>query len=80
MPTLFQVGSYRIVVYPNDHSPAHVHAVGGGHAKFVLGKTPADVVLVEKDGISARDLRRIAEGIMNRHRECRAGWRKYHGN
>ena len=79
MPTLFLVGGYRIVVYPNDHGPPHVHIVGSGHAKFLLGNAPDDVSLVDNDGISPRDLRRLAEVLIDRHRECLAGWRKYHG-
>lgn len=47
MATLFHVGSYRIVIYANDHSPPHVHAVGDGAAKFELGRTADDVRLVE---------------------------------
>jgi Domain of unknown function (DUF4160) len=81
MPTLFQVGAFRIVVYLNDHSPPHVHAIGaGGHAKFELGRTPDDVILVETVGLSKTSLRRIAAAIVDRHGECRAGWRKHHGN
>ena len=81
MPTLFRIGSYRVMVYTNDHSPAHVHAVGvGGHAKFELGRTPDDVALVESFGISTAGLERIAAEIIARHRECRSVWRKYHGN
>jgi len=80
MATLFRVGSYRIVVYPNDHRPAHVHAVGEGHARFELGTNPDEVRLTEQDGVSMRDLRRIAREIMARHAECLAGWRRHHGN
>lgn len=81
MPTLFRVGSYRVMVYLNDHSPAHVHAVGaGGHAKFALGATPDHVVLAEADGIPISSLRRIAAAIIDRHRECCEEWRKHHGN
>lgn len=81
MPTLFRVGPYRVVVYFNDHDPAHVHAVGaGGHAKFELGKMPDDVALVETFGISTPALRRIAAEIVDRHPECRTGWRKCRGN
>ena len=80
MPTLLLVGGYRIVVYPNDHGPAHLHVVGDGHAKFLIGSAPDDVRLFEQEGISARDLRRIAEAIIDRHRECLAGWRNYHGD
>jgi len=80
MPTLFVIGSYRIMVYPNDHGPAHVHAVGAGHAKFLLGSEPNEVRLFEQEGISARDLRRIAEAIIDRHPECLSGWREFHGD
>jgi len=58
-----------------------VHVVGaGGHAKFTLGRTPDDVALEESVGISTAKLRRIAVEIVDRHSECRAGWRKHHGN
>lgn len=30
MPTIFCVNSVRIVVYANDHRPAHVHLIGRG--------------------------------------------------
>ena len=28
MPTILRTGSLRVVVYPNDHRPAHVHVMG----------------------------------------------------
>lgn len=30
MPTVLRVGGLRIVVYRNDHPPAHVHVLGPG--------------------------------------------------
>ena len=30
MPTVLRVDGLRLVVYPNDHSPAHVHVIGPG--------------------------------------------------
>ena len=81
MATLFRVGRHRILVYTNDHSPAHVHAVGaGGYAKFAIGRSPDDVTLIDTDGISSRDLQRIASEIIDHHAECLAGWERYHGN
>ena len=79
MATLFKVGSYRIVVYTNDHRPPQVHAVGGGHAGFEIGEVPGDVKLTECEGVSRRDLRRIAREIIERHDECVAGWSRHHG-
>jgi hypothetical protein len=81
VPTLFRVGSYRVMVFFNDHRPAHVHVTGpGGRAKFALGATPNDVALVESDGIRAASLRQIAAAIIERHQECLENWKKHHDN
>lgn len=81
MPTLFRVGTYRIVIFLNDHSPAHVHVIGaGGFAKVQLGEKPTDVALVETMGIPKASLRRIVGEIMARHSACQDGWRMHHGN
>ncbi len=37
MPTVLRFAGYRVVVYPADHAPSHVHVVGaGGEAVFNL--------------------------------------------
>jgi hypothetical protein len=30
LPTIIRVDGILIVIYPNDHSPAHVHVIGAG--------------------------------------------------
>ena len=30
MPTVLCFDGLRVVIYPNDHRPAHVHVIGGG--------------------------------------------------
>jgi len=30
MPTVLRAGGLRVVIYPNDHPPAHVHVIGPG--------------------------------------------------
>lgn len=30
MPTVLRIHGFRVVIYPNDHRPAHVHLVGAG--------------------------------------------------
>ena len=29
MPTVKRIDGLRVVIYPNDHRPAHVHVIGG---------------------------------------------------
>lgn len=37
MPTVLRSSGFRIVIYSNDHRPAHVHAISAeGEAVFVL--------------------------------------------
>ena len=44
MPTIFRYRGYAIVVYPNDHPPAHVHVEG-----------PDRRVVINLDDLSTRD-------------------------
>jgi hypothetical protein len=30
MPTVLRIGGLRVVIYPNDHPPAHVQVLGPG--------------------------------------------------
>jgi hypothetical protein len=80
MPTLFHVGAYRVMIRTNDHTPAHVHALGlDGEAKIELGVTPADMRLVYNLGIPKRILLEIVAEVARRHRECHQSWRAVHG-
>ena len=81
MPTLFRVGAWRVVIFLNDHEPAHVHVIGPeGHARFSLGCDTADVALLEADGIPTPILRRVAAQHIDRHAECRSTWNAIHGH
>jgi hypothetical protein len=35
MPTVLRRGGLRLVIYPNDHPPAHVHVLGPGWAVVI---------------------------------------------
>ena len=86
MPTVLCFDGLRVVVYPNDHRPAHVHVIGRGcEAVFNLdcpggGAGLRNVTLRENYGFAARELtpikRRLADNIA---RLCRA-WEEIHGH
>jgi hypothetical protein len=70
----------RIVIYPNDHRPAHVHVIGRGHeAVFNLNCPEGPVELRENYGFAERDIR-WTEKELPEYVEtlCRA-WENIHG-
>lgn len=65
MPTVLRLGALRIVVYLNDHWPAHVPVIGqGNEAVFELNRPPGDVTLRENFGFSRRAISAIERGLI----------------
>jgi hypothetical protein len=61
MPTVLRIGALWIVIYPNDHRPAHVHVIGQGHEAVYEPNVPAGAVtLRENYGFTRSDLASIA--------------------
>lgn len=80
MPTVLRHGRLRIVIYPADHRPAHVHVIGpDGEAVFNLNCPRGPVGLRENYGLPSRELA-VAERVINKHVSelCRA-WEGIHG-
>lgn len=76
-PKVVEEKGYQIVIFSDDHLPAHVHVLKGGKsAKFSL--TP--VALLANYGFSDK---MIAEAIaiIRKHKDhCWAIWHKVHGD
>jgi hypothetical protein len=54
MPTVMWLGGLRVVVYPNDHRPAHVHVIGAGsEAVFNLNCPNGPATIRENYGLHA---------------------------
>lgn len=80
MPTVLLIGRLRVVVYPNDHRPAHVHVIGQGHeAVFELNRPVGSVTLRENYGFGRRDLARIVVALIENLVELLAAWERIHG-
>ena len=76
MPTVLRSNGLRVVIYPNDHPPAHVHVVGSG---WVVTINLIGLAVREAIGCDEREARRAlrlagehAEMLMN-------AWRRLHG-
>jgi hypothetical protein len=81
MPTVLRFDGLRVVIYPIDHRPTHVHVIGRGcEAVFNLNSPAGPVELRENYGFSRREITRI-QGVLTEHLEelCRT-WEGIHGN
>jgi hypothetical protein len=81
MPTVLTIFGLRVVVYPNDHRPAHVHVMGAGcEAVFKLHCPSGPVELRENFGFSRKELTKLsAELSANVQILCQA-WGAIHGS
>ena len=83
MPTVDRIDGLRVVIYPNDHRPAHVHVhvMGdGGEAVFLLHCNAGHPELRENYGFTAQRLATIALALALKSVHLCAAWRKWHGN
>ena len=80
MPTVLRFGGFRVVVYPNDHRPAHVHVVGqGDEAVFNLNCPAGPVTLRENYGFAFRDVAKIERALNGYVPTLCESWRGIHG-
>jgi xanthine dehydrogenase molybdopterin-binding subunit B len=80
VPTVLRFGGLRVVVYPNDHRPAHVHVIGHGHeAVFELNCPAGPVTLRENYGFSRHALARIQNVLLQNVAALCGAWESIHG-
>jgi uncharacterized protein DUF4160 len=70
---------FSVIVYPNDHVPAHVHVLGGGNeAVFNLNCPGGPVALRENYGFSRRAIMRIRRVLDEAVAKLCWQWSKIH--
>lgn len=77
MLTVLRVGGLRFVVYPSDHSPAHVHVIGPGWVMVVNLHGPDVREVVGRCG--KRDARRVLDLAAKHRAALMEAWRRFHG-
>jgi hypothetical protein len=79
MPTVLRLGALRVVVYPNDHRPAHVHVMGQGHeAVFELSRSSGDATLRENFGFARREIASVQRALVCNLVPLLAAWERIH--
>lgn len=80
MPTVHRFDGLRVVIYPNDHRPAHVHVKGAeGEAVFILHCPDGPPELRESYGFGRPDVGRIKDALAAVLATLCNEWRKLHG-
>ncbi len=80
MPTILRFGGLRVVVYPNDHRPEHVHVIGNdAEAVFLLGCPRGAILLRENYNFGRAEIAWIRR-VLKQHQQrlCRE-WARIHG-
>ncbi len=81
MPTVLRLRGLRVIIYSNDHRPAHVHVIGArGEAVFILNCPDGPPELRENFGFRTTDLHRIESELGNSLTVLCGKWRDIHGN
>ena len=79
MVTVIRADGLRLVIYLNDHLPAHVHVFGDGEVKINLlgpGQAPE---LVWADGATRSEVRRATRLVVEHQAVLLQRWEEIHG-
>jgi hypothetical protein len=80
MPTVRRLGALRVVIYPNDHRPPHLHVIGSGcEAVFRLNCPSGPVELRENYRFSIREIGRVRTILAGELALLCAEWERIHG-
>jgi hypothetical protein len=80
MPTILREQGFRVVIYPNDHLPSHVHVFkGSGEVRIELGDEESDPGLMTITGqISNKDVVKALYLVQENQAKLLAKWREIH--
>lgn len=76
MIVVLRAGNLRVVIYKNDHEPAHVHVFGDGHCKIAL--LPA-IRLDGQQGSSKVEARKAMTLVFENRDMLLRRWNEIHG-
>jgi hypothetical protein len=79
MVTVLRAQGLRVVIFVNDHLPAHVHVFGDGEAKINLLGANGAPALVWADGMSRGDIRRAMRLALEQQTLLLERWEEIHG-
>jgi len=81
MPTVARVRNVRVVLYPNDHPPPHVHAIrrDGAWARLALNCPDGPVTLIDQSGFRLADMTVVGKVVAADLASICEQWKAVHG-
>jgi hypothetical protein len=79
MVTVLRGDGLRVVIYVDDHLPAHVHVFGDGEAKINLIGTEGHPDLVWADNMTRAEVRRSMRVVAGQLAFLLQRWEDIHG-
>jgi hypothetical protein len=82
MPTILKTRGMRVVIYPADHRPAHVHVTGADfEVVFVLNcpDGPIELRNIGAGKVSKTRIEQVRKVLAPHLDTLCAAWRKHHG-
>ena len=77
--TIHRQSGMRVVIFLDDHEPAHVHVFGDGHAKINLLGPSGRPRFVWAEAMRRNDLRRALTIVSENQTRFLAKWEEIHG-
>jgi hypothetical protein len=78
MVTVLRAHGLRVVIFTNDHQPAHVHVFGDGEAKINLLGADGIPELIWADAMSRGEVRRALRIVTEQQALLLARWEDIH--
>jgi hypothetical protein len=77
MPTIIRQNGFRIVIFPNDHIPPHVHVFkSGAEVRIEIGEEPT--LLSVEGKIGNKDLAKALNLVIEHQIELLEKWKEIH--
>jgi len=75
IPTIFEIGPFKIIINTKNHKPPHVHCVGPGIVVVIIIETQE---VIRNKGVSTKDIKRLQLFIEENQDVLMSEWRHYH--